>query len=286
MVHYSRTNESIAAVVLGLDLQPDDEVYAVGGSGDQAFVMLEYVRRVTVIDNNPKQVEFMRKRLGFLSSGLIDGFLRVDEPGVCNNVVLGSDFPEFGRFNLGRRDAYFRSIDSKDEKIRFCKIAKNAENLTILEGDFFKGLESIEPVSKMYLSNIGGLSGLPVKRGLEKIDEKLKTSGLVYFSKGLKIFHEGFLGKEFTKREEEGIMKMVEIDEILPHIASVIEANTILLCLGMRLIIEASGILLCSECIVRNSHFKALRIDSLPSHSFLTSNSFKYMAVYGVLWTR
>lgn len=224
MVHYSRTNESIAAVVLGLDLRPDDEVYAVGGSGDHAFAMLEYVRRVVAIDTNPKQVELMRKRLGFLSRGLIEEFLRIEEPGVCDNSVLGSDFPEFGRFNLGRRDTYFRSIDSKDEEIIFHKIAKNAANLTILGGDFFKGLEAIEPVSKIYLSNIG-FGDLRVKQGIEMMNRKLKPLGLVYCSKGLKMFHQGFLREDLSRREEEGIMKMIEIDERLTHIASVIESN-------------------------------------------------------------
>src|SRR3989344_2201645 len=112
---YSRANESVAAVMLGLDLQADDEVYAVGGSGDYGFAMLEYVKRVVVVDNNSKQVELMRKRGGFLSRLDIEGFLGVERSGERDNSVFGEDFPEYGHYNLGRRDSYFRSLDSSED---------------------------------------------------------------------------------------------------------------------------------------------------------------------------
>ena len=83
---YSGTNENLDAIVMGLDLQPEDSILAVGGSGDQAFALLEKAGSVTVVDTNPAQIELIRKRAELLRLGDYEGF--------CASVS-GNKSPEY-----------------------------------------------------------------------------------------------------------------------------------------------------------------------------------------------
>ncbi len=220
---YSRTNESIAAVTLGLNLKPHDEVYSVGGSGDLPFAMLEYVKKVIAVDNEPKQIELIKKRLEFLLDRDIDGFLKVTEKGVEDDSLYLSGYSQLSSYNLVRRNTYFRSFGVENMRIRFDKIADNAERLKVIGGDFFEGLDSISPVSKMYLSNIEDTNmKITLKELINRLKSKLKPKGLIYCSKGLNPFYKSFLKPE----DESFLNQSIHIDERLTHIARIIESNT------------------------------------------------------------
>lgn len=221
---YSRTNESIAAVILGLNLKPTDEVYSVGGSGDLPFAMLEYVKKVVAVDSNPKQIELIKKRLEFLLDRDIEGFLKVTEKGVADDNLYFSRYSQFGSYNLARRNTYFRSFGVENMRIRFDKIADNTERLKVRRGDFFERLDSISPVSKMYLSNIETTNtDMTLPEVIGKLKAKLKPNGLIYCSKGLNPFYTFFLNKP----EDESLLNQsIKIDERLTQFARIIEANT------------------------------------------------------------
>ena len=226
---YSRTNESIAAAVIGLDLKPNDKVYSVGGSGDMPFAFLEYVMEVTAIDANPEQVRLMKKRREALDLANIEGFLEVTKEGSADNALYCESHPELGNYNLNRRNTYFRSFDTDGKNRRFYRICDNAENMRIISGDFFEGLDFIEPVSKIYLSNIERIAAdLTLKEGLVKLRSKLKSEGLLYSANGLDFFNEAFLsrGSVFSEEDESMLERSIEVDQELTHLARVIEANT------------------------------------------------------------
>lgn len=61
-LEYTHTNESLEAIVMGLDVNSEDRILAIGGSGDQAFALLEKADSVTVVDINPAQIWYVRQR--------------------------------------------------------------------------------------------------------------------------------------------------------------------------------------------------------------------------------
>ena len=63
---YARTNEDLTAIVKGLDVNPADYILAVGGSGDQAFALLENAKRVLAVDAEDQQVCHMRQLMEHL----------------------------------------------------------------------------------------------------------------------------------------------------------------------------------------------------------------------------
>lgn len=75
MVTYDSTNESLAAIVAGMDAQPEDRILAICGSGDQAFALLEYSREVVAVDSDQSQIAYAQKRKEALEQGNIRKFL-------------------------------------------------------------------------------------------------------------------------------------------------------------------------------------------------------------------
>ncbi len=73
---YSTTNETLDAIILGLDIHTNDRVLAVGGSGDQAFALAASGASVVAVDKRQRQVEFMEQRHLLLSEGRVNEFLQ------------------------------------------------------------------------------------------------------------------------------------------------------------------------------------------------------------------
>ena len=65
-LQFACSNENPAAIIAGLDVHSEDHVLTVGGSGDQAFALLERAGAVIVTDNNPAQIAFIRQRASSL----------------------------------------------------------------------------------------------------------------------------------------------------------------------------------------------------------------------------
>lgn len=83
---YGATNESLQSIVSGMSVKPSDHVLSIGGAGDQAFALLEYVRpnkggRVEVIDPNQSQVDYILSKVAELKRGDFKAFAVCREMG-------------------------------------------------------------------------------------------------------------------------------------------------------------------------------------------------------------
>jgi|SRR3989344_2101955 len=72
--YYSVTNESLFAIMEGLDIQPEDRVLAISGSGDQVVAMTEIADRVVAFDYLTEELEILRMKIGWIQEGNFDDF--------------------------------------------------------------------------------------------------------------------------------------------------------------------------------------------------------------------
>ena len=169
-VAYNHTNENLTAIVAGLDLSLEDTVIAVGGSGDQAFAMLEFAGKIKVYDTIPEQLNYIKERAEALREENYDGFLK-GEP---------------------LRDSYFL-----EDKNRLARIRERLLNLTIAKPGNIAELALVEEeYSRAYLSNAIGyldranfyeLGAGYIQRYLRTVVQKLTSGGLIYVSDHEKI---------------------------------------------------------------------------------------------------
>lgn len=161
---YSATNESLPAIVRGLDLNKNDSVLAIAGSGDQAFAMLEYVGKIKVIDKSIFQLNLVKLRIEALKQKRYDLFLETE----CSNE------------RLNRRNNYFMQEGKLD------KIRNNLDNLVVLEPQDIFALQIDEKFSKIYSSNaLSYVSYEEVKiPALRMLSMSLLLEGLLYITCG------------------------------------------------------------------------------------------------------
>lgn len=138
-IAYPCTNENLAAIVNGLDVNENDTVVTILGSGDQGLALLEKAKRVIAVDLDPQQTEFVQQRISMLGDNSIDAFL--------NYKVDGLDkYEEDAR---AARDAYFLETGRLERirgKLRQFEIVRD-DIITVLR----KGLHT-----KCYFSNAIG----------------------------------------------------------------------------------------------------------------------------------
>ncbi|PIN80948.1 hypothetical protein COV11_02885, partial [Candidatus Woesearchaeota archaeon CG10_big_fil_rev_8_21_14_0_10_30_7] len=135
-VTYTTTNETLDSIVAGLDLNSNDNVLAIAGSGDQAFAILEYVGKVKAIDRDKYQIKFIRARIRALKSGNIDEFFM----GVVHSI-----------FSVSENKKYFKQ-EGRSEKIKL----KLSDLTVATPQSFLTALNETETFSKIYLSNVVG----------------------------------------------------------------------------------------------------------------------------------
>lgn len=73
------TNEYLDAIICGLNLNSNNSVLAICGSGDQAFAMLEKTNNLHVVDMREKQIEYFLYRKSLIERGEFGEFLIVSE---------------------------------------------------------------------------------------------------------------------------------------------------------------------------------------------------------------
>lgn len=193
------TNESLAAIVAGMDVSKEDHVLAVGGSGDQAFALSEHVGSVGVIDADPTQRDFIESRIALLEKGDVGSFV----------WPLGDESDLDARFDFLRErfevNAHSGRKDSRNGYFlaggRFEKIRSNANRLTVLppvdvigliDGVANSGLVfGGNLVNKVYLSNVLGNpmrdtpSEIPTRDSLiSGLANALPNDGLIYVADG------------------------------------------------------------------------------------------------------
>lgn len=174
-LQYSCGNESLDAIVSGLDIQPDDVILAVAGSGDQPLALLERAAKVIAVDINPVQIELLKKRLELLKKGDYNGFLSIEERGEADGCFSGHYMEPLEQANRKFREKYFMD--------RFGILAKKIGNLEVLEPmDVLRAIQE-RSFSKAYLSNVLGFeSSLSSRNLLYALSERLPINGLVYVS--------------------------------------------------------------------------------------------------------
>ncbi|MCK4669994.1 MAG: hypothetical protein KAT43_02230 [Nanoarchaeota archaeon] len=171
------TNENLGAIILGLDLKPDDNVLAVGGCGDQAFAILEYASEVKAVDFHPAQVDFIKKRIAMLELGDMQRFLMNPKLKADAEFSMGSTMRKDEEINTGRRHAYFTYEG------RFNKIRKKLSHLEVEEADILEVAVNEKGFTKVYLSN--AISYNPSRfvnptLVLSEIAANLPVGGLIY----------------------------------------------------------------------------------------------------------
>ncbi len=182
-LNYSHSNEDLRSIVSGLNIDSKDNVLAIAGSGDQAFAILEISESVTIVDVNPNQMEYIKKRIEFLKKENYEDFLKIRSSGARDNLLQGKFSGGYSKFNLKKRDEYFL------KKGRLNRIRKNLKNFKIHRlGDILKIAQKKIGYSKIYLSNIFRFDYSIndwepfVKKALEKIAKNLPKGGLIYIS--------------------------------------------------------------------------------------------------------
>lgn len=140
LASFPATNESLDAVMRGCDPRESDAILAIGGSGDQAFALLERAGKVVVVENDPSQINLISKRYDALRDGNLEEFMGPE-----------SDYTDIRDLEIVRlRNQYFSSPG------RFERIQKKADKLTILPSmsllDFLNGDGAA--VDVIYTSNI------------------------------------------------------------------------------------------------------------------------------------
>lgn len=136
-VRYPITNELLEPIVKGLDLKESDKVLAVGGSGDQAFAILEYAGEVLAVDNVPAQVVVMEQHARLIKRGQFEEFLYPKELEGISTLSR----------SLDQRDLYF------SEGERLSRIRSKLHNISFEFGDVFD-ISERGGFNKIYLSNV------------------------------------------------------------------------------------------------------------------------------------
>lgn len=145
---YARTNENLRSIIEGLDLEKDDSVLSIASSGDAGFAMLEFVKKITLVDRFSLQLDYVAKRKQFILNGNFKGFRSIPCEGLCDDEERYSDNYDF-------RESYF----SDDE--RLSRIREKLDLLEILSPqDIFDVAKTKKGFSKIYFSNCFPVTGI------------------------------------------------------------------------------------------------------------------------------
>ncbi|MBT7102025.1 hypothetical protein HN935_00780 [archaeon] len=170
-VKYPCTNESVPAVLAGIDPHREDVVVSICGSGDVPIALSPYVKKVYAVDNSRCQINYAREQATLLAAQ-DDLFFRDSLVGNLNPFCLGG-VHDIGTSDLINRKDYFssRMNDFGDalHKIEFVE----ADILDFL-GDFNGGLH------KIYFSNAMAFGGEGILESFSL--PGLNPGGLIYLS--------------------------------------------------------------------------------------------------------
>jgi SAM-dependent methyltransferase len=186
---WSYTNESLNAVLAAFRvhgagvIDKRKNVLAVCGSGDIPFALLEFARQVVVVDNNPAQIDYARKRADYLLKGDYAHFVEPQSEGVYDGEKYCPFLP-----NKGLRDRYFQDRETID------RIKARLEGLVFCEPqDVFTFLENRnQTFSAIYLSNVlgtfAGNSFRDFRRKMRPVSKRLSYHGRVFMSDADHLF--------------------------------------------------------------------------------------------------
>ncbi|MFA6462161.1 MAG: hypothetical protein WCV90_07915 [Candidatus Woesearchaeota archaeon] len=168
---FQLTNESLEAVMAGLEVNEEDRVLAICGSGDQALAILETAHSVLAVDRSPLQVEYALSRINALKRGDIERFLYAEPEAVTSNFDQ-----EKGK---KKRDDYFL------REGRLLRIASKLDQFELRRVEDVSDALNKDQFNKIYLSNIlsYGKFDLPeIMRYFSRLIASLPLNGLIYIS--------------------------------------------------------------------------------------------------------
>ncbi|MDP6641371.1 MAG: hypothetical protein QF381_02930 [Nitrososphaerales archaeon] len=176
---YPCTNESIEAVVAGLDLKKTDVVVSIGGSGDIPFAIAPHVGQVYAVDSSEVQTSFMAEQAGCMrANDFVEfcGMWRVSEDALREGALNYSP-DEMGDVSVGNfvaRERYFSG-----DRFLSCRAA--IDRVRVVNTDIIEFLKGRKRVNKLYLSNSLGWSREPVSReDMGVIVSSIVLGGLAY----------------------------------------------------------------------------------------------------------
>lgn len=209
---YGHTNESLWAIVAGMNVSKEDRILSICSSGDQAFALAEFAGEVLAFDRNNVQVEYARRRLEALrvenysdffplfddeKFPLISGekfddrlsqkeklmylhffaatkILELPTWSASVRYFLGEPIP-----NLNLPCSVFYDIN------RIQRIRKNLDKIIFKNKNLLEILKEKNDFSKVYLSNMllfEHTTSTELKKTLELINEVLPIGCLLYTS--------------------------------------------------------------------------------------------------------
>ncbi|HLC57300.1 MAG TPA: DUF3419 family protein [Candidatus Nanoarchaeia archaeon] len=161
-VGYRLTNENLFGIISGLNLQSEDIILSICGSGDQPLAMIEKAKEVHAIDFRSKQIEIAKYKIGCLQRGNFKRFLNFGNDGWVNTEIEDYFTPE-----------------------KLLKIQRNLPRLHLHVADLLDLPEGItrRAYSRIYLSNVLSASGYDNPRtpqAVETLIQILSDGGLIY----------------------------------------------------------------------------------------------------------
>jgi len=193
-------NETLGAIVYGLDVNKNDVVLSVVGNGDQPLVLLEKASRVIAIDNDPAALRLLEKRLEQL--GRNEYFEFIGSP------------PPISNHYLETRAAYLQ------QEGRLDTIRAKLDRLTIVSEDIFEFVKSNRSFNKVYLSNAITYNGYDEQvfhDRLETVAKSLPREGLIYVADGCDMRWD----REYVLEFERSLPSSLAIDFDLSWIARI-----------------------------------------------------------------
>jgi len=196
---FQATNESIPAIMEGLQIQQGDRVLAICGSGDQAFAMLELADYVTAVDSSKLQILYARCRLAQIKRGDFKRFYTL-----LSHCGSSAAYRE-------QRSRYFTLSKLQTLKWKVDRLRLEREDMykfsprRIMEGRF----------NKIYLSNLLCYEGNSLRNNysfLDMLASALPCGGLIY---AISVGH----GLSCGFSQEAGDLPLAVCDTALTNIA-------------------------------------------------------------------
>lgn len=162
------TDESLTAIMVGLEPTYKDYVLSIGGCGDQAFAILEKAGGVVVCDINEAQLELVRKRKAALEEGDYSTFLF---PAQTGHNLSDDSLDRLGYFGTNGRIAHIR------RKLPNLEIASQRGIEDFAGERIFTGIYASNAISRPYCKS-------SLDEQLAQVVSALHGGGLLYVSNG------------------------------------------------------------------------------------------------------
>jgi len=164
---YTSTNESLESIVAGLDVQSEDKILGILGSGQQGLAILENGPKVDLIDYEEKQIKYFLELFNFIKN-------TKNSNKSCRNILYKISYDVNTKI-------YFSSVP------RIKRIRKNISRLNVLPTqNIFELEKNLSKYNKVYLSNAIDYNSFEIEdqiERLEKFGSKFNSGTLFYISR-------------------------------------------------------------------------------------------------------